>query len=127
MPGEFYAEVSYKCNEGYGFESIERGTKNARGEKHDKLYCSEERWEGIVPECLEIDIFNIDQGGISDGMDSPCSAEDEKKLNCDHTCVLIKAKEATYCKCHPGYILSEEDSRTCLGKYKKLQNTLEVR
>ena len=47
MPGEFYAEVSYICAPGFDFDNDERNVKD-KGEKFNKLYCSEGRWEGLT-------------------------------------------------------------------------------
>ena len=122
MPGEFYAEVSYRCAAGFVFDHIERSVKGRSGEKFNKLYCSEGRWEGRIPECLE-----VGQGGNVEDFGSACSDQEERRLRCDHACVLITAnthespgdddESVSSCKCHVGYTLNEEDGRTCLGIY----------
>ena len=112
MPGEFYAEVSYICASGFDFDNDERNEKN-KGEKFNKLYCSEGRWEGRVPECLE-----VGNGIGREDASSICPPEEENKLNCDHTCVVEEngnGQSSSSCKCHVGYTLSADDKRTCLG------------
>ena len=118
MPGEFYAEVSYICADGFDFDKDERNDGGESGEKFNKLYCSEGRWEGRVPECLA-----IGEGGDDETLTSNCQHEDEVRLNCDHSCVISKQddnKSSAFCKCHVGYTLNKEDERTCLGIYHSL-------
>ena len=113
MPGEFYAEVSYICADGFDFDKDERSDNEESGEKFNKLYCSEGRWEGRIPECLE-----ASEGGDDDNLTSNCPHEDEMRLQCDHSCFVVKDdnnKSSAGCKCHVGYSLNEEDERTCLG------------
>ena len=114
MPGEFYAEVSYRCADGFDFENMERSVNSRSDEKFNKLYCSEGRWEGRIPECLEVE--EIDN---NEDLASNCPDEEEKRLNCDHACVLKpqegNAEPVVTCECHVGYTLSSEDGRTCLG------------
>ena len=112
MPGEFYAEVSYICAPGFDFDNDERNVKNG-GEKFNKLYCSEGRWEGRVPECI-----NLGEGKHKQDADSICPPEEESKMNCEQSCVMEKdnnGQTLASCKCHVGYTLSDEDKRTCQG------------
>ena len=131
MPGEFHAEVSYKCKSGYDFEFVERNTASGEKrrliEKYNKLYCSEGRWEGRVPECLE-EKYLTDRGhgggiyGVTGS--SPCTLEQETELSCEHSCLAEKqdddvntAGSTARCVCHQGYELNHEDRRTCLGTF----------
>ena len=112
MPGEFYAEVSYICASGFDFDNDERNEKNS-GEKFNKLFCSEGRWEGRVPECIE-----EHEGNRRKDSESMCPPVEESKLNCEHSCTMKKdgnGKSSASCECHVGYTLNEEDQRTCLG------------
>ena len=114
MPGEFYAEVSYRCANGFDFDTIERSPNgNQQKDKFNKLYCSEGRWEGRIPECIERSEENF-----PDEFGSDCPAEDQERLGCEQSCVLLHdndGKGSASCKCHVGYTLSEDDARTCLG------------
>ena len=120
MPGEFYAEVSYRCANGFDFDNIERVANSKSSEKFNKLYCSEGRWEGRIPECVE-----VRKGNNNDEMSSNCPIEEETRLNCDHSCVVVQndaGRSSASCKCHVGYILSDEDLRTCLDVDECLEN-----
>ena len=115
MPGEFYAEVSYICAPGFDFDNDERNVKD-KGEKFNKLYCSEGRWEGRVPECIE-----AGEGKDKQDADSICPPEEESKMNCEQSCVMEKdstGHSSASCKCHVGYTLSDEDKRTCIGNLR---------
>ena len=87
MPGEFYAEVTYRCQQGHFFDSAA-----------EKLYCSENKWIGRMPECLP----------ARETSRQACSPAQQG--DCDHGCYL-DPHGSPVCECHPGYV--KEANNTC--------------
>eukprot|EP00095_Tigriopus_kingsejongensis_P006042 maker-scaffold651_size119386-snap-gene-0.25 protein:Tk06042 transcript:maker-scaffold651_size119386-snap-gene-0.25-mRNA-1 annotation:"hypothetical protein DAPPUDRAFT_303147" len=93
LPGDFYAEVLYECEEGHELANPEI----------KRLYCSENDWIGKRPECQPIG--TNEYGGLN------CRPEDE--ADCEQLCALDSAGGEPMCQCHGGYVL-QVDGRSCL-------------
>ncbi|CAB4069882.1 FBN1 [Lepeophtheirus salmonis] len=92
LPGEFYAEVLYKCDEGYAFDPS----------KPDTLFCSERRWIGKRPLCVAKSTLEI-----ADPSRPSCDPDVQEKKRCEHICYLDKGVTPT-CECHDGFFLNDD-------------------
>lgn len=94
LPGELYSSIIYSCEEGYKLETPQL----------DTLFCSENKWIGQQPKCLEV---------VKKDPRPTCPPLLARK--CDQLCFL-DSNQRPLCECHPG-IYTQRKANSYLEKW----------